>query len=127
MVKWNKKDYVSEMCIRKDRLFVFTGEKDEVYSYSLTGKEKQLHYEKELTETLKKFEQQNDLELVIDSVDVVNNKICIHSWQDDEYLIYLCYDPATKQLKKVRKSDPEMFCFLLCRDGASVDEWDRDE
>ena len=71
--------------------------------------------------------QQNDLELVIDSVDVVNNKICIHSWQDDEYLIYLCYDPATKQLKKVRKSDPEMFCFLLCRDGASVDEWDRDE
>ena len=127
LVKWNKKDYVSEMCIRKDRLFVFTGEKDEVYSYSLTGKEKQLHYEKELTETLKKFEQQNDLELVIDSVDVVNNKICIHSWQDDEYLIYLCYDPATKQLKKVRKSDPEMFCFLLCRDGASVDEWDRDE
>ena len=81
----------------------------------------------EPTETLKKFEQQNDLELVIDSVDVVNNKICIHSWQDDEYLIYLCYDPATKQLKKVRKSDPEMFCFLLCRDGASVDEWDRDE
>ena len=115
------------MCIRKDRLFVFTGEKDEVYSYSLTGKEKQLHYEKELTETLKKFEQQNDLELVIDSVDVVNNKICIHSWQDDEYLIYLCYDPATKQLKKVRKSDPEMLYFLLCRDGASVDEWDRDE
>lgn len=127
LVKWNKKDYVSEMCIRKDRLFVFTGEKDEVYSYSLTGKEKQLHYEKELTETLKKFEQQNDLELVIDSVDVVNNKICIHSWQDDEYLIYLCYDPATKQLKKVRKSDPEMLYFLLCRDGASVDEWDRDE
>ena len=127
LVKWNKKDYVSEMCIRKNRLFVFTGEKDEVYSYSLTGKEKQLHYEKEFTEILKKYEQENDLELVIDSVDVVNNKICIHSWQDDEYLIYLCYDPATKQLKKVRKSDPEMLYFLLCRDGASVDEWDRDE
>ncbi len=117
LVKWNKKDYISEMCIRKDRLFVFTGKKDEVYSYSLTGKEKQLHYEKDFTETLKKYEQENELELVIDSIDVVNNKIYICSWRDDEYLMYFCYDPATKQLKKVRKSDPEMFCFLLCRVG----------
>lgn len=117
LVKWNKKDYVSEMCIRKDRLFVFTGEKDEVYSYSLTGKEKQLHYEKNFTETLKKFEQENELELVIDSIDVVNNKIYICSWRDDEYLMYFCYDPDTKQLKQVRKNDPEMFYFLLCRVG----------
>ena len=117
LVKWNKKDYVSEMCIRKDRLFVFTGEKDEVYSYSLTGKEKQLHYEKDFTETLKKYEQENELEMVIDSVDVVNNKIYICSWQDDEYLMYFCYDPATKQLKQVRKNDPEMLYFLLCRVG----------
>ena len=107
------------MCIRKDRLFVFTGEKDEVYSYSLTGKEKQLHYEKELTETLKKFEQENDKNLLLADFSVVNNKIYIRGEADD---YYLCYDPATKQLKKVRKSDPEMFCFLLCRDGASVDE-----
>ena len=117
LVKWNKKDYISEMCIRKDRLFVFTGEKDEVYSYSLTGKEKQLHYEKDFTETLKKFEQENELELVIDSIDVVNNKIYICSWRDDEYLMYFCYDPATKQLKQVRKNDPEMLYFLLCRVG----------
>ena len=122
LVKVNKKEDVYEMCIRKDRLYVFTtgemidgestnGYSTDVYSYSLEGKDKQLCYEKEFTEALKKFEQEND-ENMLWAYDFseVNNKIDIRGEADD---YYLCYDPDTKQLKQVRKNDPEMFCFLV--------------
>ena len=110
------------MCIRKDRLYVFTtgemidgestnGYSTDVYSYSLEGKDKQLCYEKEFTEALKKFEQENDENLLwAYDFSEVNNKIDIRGEADD---YYLCYDPDTKQLKLVRKNDPEMFCFLV--------------
>ena len=87
LVKGNKKDDIYEMCIRKDRLYVFTtgemidgestnGYSTDVYSYSLEGKDKQLCYEKEFTEALKKFEQEND-ENMLWAYDFseVNNKI----------------------------------------------------
>ena len=122
LVKVNKKEDVYEMCIRKDRLYVFTtgemidgestnGYSTDVYSYSLEGKDKQLCYEKEFTEALKKFEQEND-ENMLWAYDFseVNNKIYIRGEADD---YYLCYDPDTKQLKQVRENDPEMFYFLV--------------
>ena len=123
LVKGNKKDDIYEMCIWKDRLYVFTtgemidgestnGYSTDVYSYSLEGKDKQLYYEKDFTEALKKFEQENDKNLLLADFSVVNNKIYIRSEADD---YYLCYDPAVKQLKQVRKNDPEMFYFLLNR------------
>ena len=121
LVKVNKKEDVYEMCIRKDRLYVFTtgemidgestnGYATDVYSYSLAGKDKKFYYEKDFTEALKKFEQENDKNLLLADFSVVNNKIYIRCEADD---YYLCYDPATKQLKKVRKNDPEMLYFFV--------------
>ena len=121
LVKVNKKDDIYEMCIWKDRLYVFTtgemidgestnGYSTDVYSYSLAGKDKELYYEKDFTEALKKFEQENDKNLLLADFSVVNNKIYIRGEADD---YYLCYDPATKQLKKVRKNDPEMLYFFV--------------
>ena len=121
LVKVNKKEDVYEMCIRKDRLYVFTtgemidgestnGYSTDVYSYSLAGKDKKLYYEKDFTEALKKFEQENDKNLLLADFSVVNNKIYIRGEADD---YYLCYDPATKQLKQVRKNDPEMLYFFV--------------
>ncbi len=121
LVKVNKKEDVYEMCIRKDRLYVFTtgemidgestnGYSTDVYSYSLAGKDKKLYYEKDFTEALKKFEQENDKNLLLADFSVVNNKIYIRGEADD---YYLCYDPDTKQLKQVRKNDPEMLYFFV--------------
>ena len=121
LVKGNKKEDIYEMCIRKDRLYVFTtgemidgestnGYATDVYSYSLEGKDKQLCYEKEFTEALKKFEQENHKNLLLADFSVVNNKIYIRGEADD---YYLCYDPDTKQLKQVRKNDPEMLYFFV--------------
>ena len=121
LVKVNKKEDVYEMCIRKDRLYVFTtgemidgestnGYSTDVYSYSLEGKDKQICYEKEFTEALKKFEQENDKNLLLADFSEVNNKIYIRGEADD---YYLCYDPDTKQLKQVRKNDPEMLYFFV--------------
>ena len=121
LVKVNKKDDIYEMCIWKDRLYVFTtgemidgestnGYSTDVYSYSLAGKDKELYYEKDFTEALKKFEQENDKNLLLADFSVVNNKIYIRGEADD---YYLCYDPAMKQLKQVRKNDPEMLYFFV--------------
>lgn len=121
LVKVNKKEDIYEMCIRKDRLYVFTtgemidgestnGYSTDVYSYSLAGKDKKLYYEKDFTEALKKFEQENDKNLLLADFSVVNNKIYIRGEADD---YYLCYDPDTKQLKQVRKNDPEMLYFFV--------------
>ena len=121
LVKVNKKDDIYEMCIWKDRLYVFTtgemidgestnGYSTDVYSYSLAGKDKKLYYEKDFTEALKKFEQENDKNLLLADFSVVNNKIYIRGEADD---YYLCYDPDTKQLKQVRKNDPEMLYFFV--------------
>lgn len=121
LVKGNKKEDIYEMCIWKDRLYVFTtgemidgestnGYSTDVYSYSLAGKDKKLYYEKDFTEALKKFEQENDKNLLLADFSVVNNKIYIRGEADD---YYLCYDPATKQLKQVRKNDPEMLYFFV--------------
>lgn len=86
------------------------GYSTDVYSYSLAGKDKELYYEKDFTEALKKFEQENDKNLLLADFSVVNNKIYIRGEADD---YYLCYDPAMKQLKQVRKNDPEMLYFFV--------------
>lgn len=114
LAKWNKHDSISEMFIWKDRLFILTSDEQALYSCSLNEKGK-LHYEEEFTEAVKKYEQESQLEIGIETVRLVEDKMGIYAglWSAEgdeiEEDTYFCYDLVTKQLKKEEKNDPEMF------------------
>ena len=114
LAKWNKHDSISEMFIWKDQLFMLTSGNQSLYSCSLDEKGK-LHYEEEFTKAVKKYEQESQLEIDIETVRVVEDKIGIYAglWsaegEEIEEDTYFCYDLVTKQLKKEEKNDPEMF------------------
>lgn len=114
LAKWNKHDSISEMFIWKDRLFILTSDEQALYSCSLNEKGK-LHYEEEFTEAVKKYEQESQLEIGIETVRLVEDKMGIYAglWsaegEEIEEDTYFCYDLVTKQLKKEEKNDPEMF------------------
>ena len=114
LAKWNKDDSISEMFIWKDQLFMLTSDERALYSYSLNEKGS-LHYEEEFTEAVKKYEQESQLEIGIETVRLVEDKMGIYAglWSAEgdeiEEDTYFCYDLVTKQLKKEGKNDPEMF------------------
>ena len=114
LAKWNKHDSISEMFIWKDQLFMLTSGNQSLYSCSLDEKGK-LHYEEEFTKAVKKYEQESQLEIDIETIRVVEDKIGIYAglWsaegEEIEEDTYFCYDLVTKQLKKEEKNDPEMF------------------
>ncbi len=109
LAKWNKHDSISEMFIWKDQLFMLTSGNQSLYSCSLDEKGK-LHYEEEFTKAVKKkYEQESQLEIDIETVRVVEDKIGIYAglWsaegEEIEEDTYFCYDLVTKQLKKEKK------------------------
>ena len=114
LAKWNKHDSISEMFIWKDQLFMLTSGDQSLYSCSLNEKGK-LHYEEEFTKAVKKYEQESQLEIDIETVRLVEDKMGIYAglWsaegEEVEEDTYFCYDLVTKQLKKEEKNDPEMF------------------
>ena len=114
LAKWNKHDSISEMFIWKDQLFMLTSGNQSLYSCSLNEKGK-LHYEEAFTDAVKKYEQESQLEIDIETVRLVEDKMGIYAglWsaegEEIEEDTYFCYDLVTKQLKKEEKNDPEMF------------------
>ena len=114
LAKWNKHDSISEMFIWKDQLFMLTSGNQSLYSCSLNEKGK-LHYEEAFTDAVKKYEQESQLEIDIETARLVEDKMGIYAglWsaegEEIEEDTYFCYDLVTKQLKKEEKNDPEMF------------------